>query len=227
MNLEWKNVEMKILHDENKIECVLSNANGKIKSGSLCAIMGHKNSGKSVLLNTLAGKLSPNFLIKKWYEKIGYVEIDQIKEDLQIKEISDLAVNVFDFDEKKQLKIATEFFNEPSILFLDDPTHELNSEDSNNLLKVLKCLCVKYKMTMIFTIQRLSDEVFNELDHLIIISNSHTVYSGEAKKAEEYFAANGFKNEITVSFPNFILETLKTNKRYLEFSKSQTFFSQK
>ncbi|TBU01708.1 small COPII vesicle coat GTPase Sar1 [Hamiltosporidium magnivora] len=228
MNLEWKNVEIEILHDENKIECVLSNANGKIKSGSLCAVMGHKNIGKSVLLNTLADKLSPNFLIKvvneKWYEKIGYVgkdicfyeNLNQIKEDLQIKEISDLAVNVFDFDEKKQLKIATEFFNEPSRLFIDDPTHGLNSGSFNNLLKVLKCLCVKYKMTIIFTIQRPSDEVFNELDQLILLSNSHTVYSGESKKAEKFLQRMVLKTRLRTNPSMGLQEILEKTKQKLK-----------
>lgn len=78
------------------------------------------------------------------------------------------------------------------MILLDEPTSGLDSFKALQIVKLLKNLSRKGK-TVISTIHQPSSEAFNEFDRLILMSNGHIVYQGEAKLSAGYFRSIGFK----------------------------------
>ncbi|TBU12422.1 putative ABC transporter [Hamiltosporidium tvaerminnensis] len=104
MDLEWKNVDIELIN-KNKSSCdeyvrCITNANGFLKSGSICAIIGPIGSGKTTLIKALVGiipsgsrtngEIFVNGMTRynyNWLSCIGYVdENDHIYENLTVLE---------------------------------------------------------------------------------------------------------------------------------------------
>lgn len=94
--------------------------------------------------------------------------------------------------ERKRTAIGVELITNPSMILLDEPTSGLDSFKALQIVKLLKNLSRKGK-TVISTIHQPSSEAFNEFDRLILMSNGHIVYQGEAKLSAPYFRGIGFK----------------------------------
>jgi len=89
--------------------------------------------------------------------------------------------------QRKRLNIALELIREPSILFLDEPTSGLSSNDSENLMDLLRDLTLKGKL--IFTvIHQPSSEIFKMFDKVIILDQEGCMaYYGNPVDAVVYF----------------------------------------
>ncbi|CAN1755472.1 ABC transporter G family member 13 [Linum perenne] len=93
--------------------------------------------------------------------------------------------------EKKRLSIALEILTKPRLLFLDEPTTGLDSASAFFVVKTLRNIAQDGR-TVISSVHQPSSEVFALFDDLYLLSGGETVYSGEAKKAAEFFAQAGF-----------------------------------
>jgi ABC-type multidrug transport system ATPase subunit len=83
--------------------------------------------------------------------------------------------------ESKRLSIALELIDDPSILFLDEPTTGLDSSSSTQCIQLLKKLASEGK-TIICTIHTPSALLFDMLDHLYALAEGHCIYQGSSKK---------------------------------------------
>ena len=89
--------------------------------------------------------------------------------------------------QRKRLNIALELIREPSILFVDEPTSGLSSNDSEIIMDLLKMLSLKGKLIFV-VIHQPSSDIFKMFDKLIILDvGGYPIYNGDPVEAVIYF----------------------------------------
>ena len=81
--------------------------------------------------------------------------------------------------ERKRVNLAQELITEPSLLFLDEPTSGLASEDTINVMRLLRSLADAGK-TVLLTIHQPSLEAYRQMDSVIYLFRGNLVYYGPA-----------------------------------------------
>ncbi|TAF65174.1 MAG: ATP-binding cassette domain-containing protein [Cytophagales bacterium] len=118
--------------------------------------------------------------------------IDHTLVDLGLSEIKHLRVGnplqkVISGGQRKRLNIGLELLREPSVLFVDEPTSGLSSNDSENILDLLKELALKGKLIFV-VIHQPSSDIFKMFDKLVILDvGGYQIYYGNPIDAVIYF----------------------------------------
>lgn len=81
--------------------------------------------------------------------------------------------------EQKRLTIALELVDDPSILFLDEPTTGLDSSSSTQCIQLLKKLAQEGK-TIVCTIHTPSARLFEMFDHVYALAEGCCIYQGSS-----------------------------------------------
>lgn len=81
--------------------------------------------------------------------------------------------------ERKRLSIALELVDDPSILFLDEPTTGLDSSSSTQCILLLKKLALEGK-TIVCTIHSPSALLLEMFDHLYALADGSCIYQGSS-----------------------------------------------
>ena len=89
---------------------------------------------------------------------------------------------------RKRAAIAAQLSGAPAALFLDEPTSGLSSTASLLLLRVLKQLAICAQIPIVCVVHQPRAEIFEELDHLLILSKGGVVYEGPAAHAVPVFS---------------------------------------
>lgn len=103
--------------------------------------------------------------------------------------------------QRKRVNLAMELLTDPKVLFLDEPTSGLSSEDTLQVMKLLRKLADSGR-TIILTIHQPSLEAYQLLDHLVLMAKDankpepgRLVYFGPAyPDAVNFFNPNGVPN---------------------------------
>jgi len=103
--------------------------------------------------------------------------------------------------QRKRVNLAMELLTDPKVLFLDEPTSGLSSEDTLQVMKVLRKLAESGR-TIILTIHQPSLEAYQLLDHLVLMAKDGNKpepgrlgYFGPAyPDAVNFFNPNGITN---------------------------------
>eukprot|EP01017_Pseudomicrothorax_dubius_P039503 TRINITY_DN606_c0_g1_i4.p1 TRINITY_DN606_c0_g1~~TRINITY_DN606_c0_g1_i4.p1 ORF type:complete len:696 (+),score=61.84 TRINITY_DN606_c0_g1_i4:124-2088(+) len=93
--------------------------------------------------------------------------------------------------EKKRTAIGVELITNPSLLFLDEPTTGLDSENSIHLLEILKKMAQMGK-TIVSTLHQPSSDMYKLFDRLTLLVRGQILYQGDAYRAIDYFSGKGF-----------------------------------
>jgi len=124
-------------------------------------------------------------------EKIDKTVLDVLKE-LDLLDIKDLKVGnainkVISGGQRKRLNIGMELMREPAILFVDEPTSGLSSNDSTNLINTLREQTLRGKLVFM-NIHQPSSDIFKLIDQLIVLDDGgYVVYTGDPLDAIVYF----------------------------------------
>lgn len=89
--------------------------------------------------------------------------------------------------QRKRVNIGLELLREPSVLFVDEPTSGLSSQDSENIMDLLKELSLRGKMVFV-VIHQPSSDIFKMFDNLLILDvGGLQIYYGNPIEAVSYF----------------------------------------
>ena len=137
--------------------------------------------------------------------------------------------------QRKRVNLAMELLTDPKVLFLDEPTSGLSSEDTLQVMKVLRKLADDGR-TIILTIHQPSLEAYQLLDHLVLMAKDANKpepgrlgYFGPAyPDAVNFFNPNGVPNlkPGTDPSPDEVLRGLgkKPASEWVETYKSSNYF---
>uniref|UniRef100_A0A1I8J2W0 Broad substrate specificity ATP-binding cassette transporter ABCG2 n=2 Tax=Macrostomum lignano TaxID=282301 RepID=A0A1I8J2W0_9PLAT len=200
----WSKAEKKV---------VLNGISGIMHPG-LNAIMGPTGSGKSSLLDVLAGRKDPQFLrgevLVDGAEQpdnfkcmSGYVVQDDIVAD---SKIGTELIRGVSGGERKRTNIGMELITDPPVLFLDEPTTGLDAFTAGSVIRTLKMLANSGR-TIIFSIHQPKYSIYRLFDNLTLVVAGCVVYHGNAgDNPLDYFARIGFHCEAHNSPPDFFMD---------------------
>ncbi len=118
--------------------------------------------------------------------------VEKVLADLSLLEIRDLRVGnalnkSISGGQRKRLNIALEIMREPAVLFVDEPTSGLSSNDSEKVMWLLRDLARKGKL-IIAIIHQPSSDIFKLFDKLWILDKGgFPIYNGNPIDAVVYF----------------------------------------
>jgi len=118
--------------------------------------------------------------------------VNNLLVDLDLYDIKNLKVgstiNKFiSGGQRKRLNIALELIREPFVLFVDEPTSGLSSNDSLNVMNLLKEQALKGKFLMV-NIHQPSSDIFKMFDNILILDKGgYPVYYGNPIDSVAYF----------------------------------------
>lgn len=117
--------------------------------------------------------------------------------------------------ERKRVCIALEILTDPSILFFDEPTSGLDSTIALRILEIARGLS-QNGMTVVMAIHQPSSRLYEKFDKLMLLSQGHCTYLGQAQHAMNYFHGLGFKPLIEMNPPEFFLDLCSGNVSGIE-----------
>ncbi|MEM1405773.1 MAG: ATP-binding cassette domain-containing protein [Bacteroidota bacterium] len=118
--------------------------------------------------------------------------VERVLMNLGLSEIRDLKVGsplekTISGGQRKRVNIGLELLREPSVLFVDEPTSGLSSQDSENIMDLLKELSLRGKMIFV-VIHQPSSDIFKMFDNLLILDvGGLQIYYGNPVEAVTYF----------------------------------------
>lgn len=107
--------------------------------------------------------------------------------------------------ERKRCSVGHELLVNPSILFLDEPTSGLDSTTAMNLLESLRKLAQGGR-SIVTTIHQPSSRLYQQLDKLLLLSDGHVLYYGQAKDSVDYFERLSYSIPPLMNAADFILD---------------------
>jgi len=154
--------------------------------------------------------------------------VEEALQDLGISHIADRYIGTalrrgISGGEKRRVNIACELVISPTVLFLDEPTTGLDSYNALVVVECLKRLATKGKI-IVLSIHQPRFNIFKMFDQLLLLSEGHTVYFGEANRAVKYFEQLGYTYEENTNPADFILDVVikaaQTQRKNLRLPKS-------
>jgi len=118
--------------------------------------------------------------------------VENTLNDLGIFETKDLKVgNVLNKTisggQRKRVNIGLELLREPIVMFVDEPTSGLSSNDSENIMDLLKELTLQGKLIFV-VIHQPSSDIFKLFDSLLILDvGGYPIYYGNPVESITYF----------------------------------------
>ncbi|XP_076793972.1 ATP-binding cassette sub-family G member 3-like isoform X2 [Arvicanthis niloticus] len=108
---------------------------------------------------------------------------------------------------KKKTSIAMELVTEHPILFLDDPTTDLDLTTTTDIISVLRRVSEKGR-TIIFSINQPQYSIFSVFDSLTLVASGKLIFHGPAQDALGYFQSAGYKYENHDNPADFFLDII-------------------
>ena len=136
--------------------------------------------------------------------------IDGVIEALGLQKASQTIVGGFfrrgiSGGERKRASVGHELLINPSVLFLDEPTSGLDSTTAMQLIETLRELAHGGR-SIVTTIHQPSSRLYQHLDKLLLLSDGHVMYYGNAQHAVDYFEKLGFDLPPRMNAADFILD---------------------
>ena len=189
----------KIYGDGENAVHALRGINLTVEKGEFTAIVGTSGSGKSTLLHMLGGLDRPTTGKVMVDRKIGFVfqsynlvpvlnlyenivlpleldgkkidreYIDQIAETLGLKDRLEALPNQLSGGQQQRVAIARALAGTPSIILADEPTGNLDSKTSQDVLSLLKVTSEKFGQTIVMITH--NEEIAQMADRIIHIED--------------------------------------------------------
>ena len=92
--------------------------------------------------------------------------------------------------ERKRLALASVLALKPKMMFIDEITSGLDSDNTLIVMKLLKELSIKHHVASVVIIHQPSPQVFELFDRLILLSRGRCIYSGYTSNLSAFYELN-------------------------------------
>lgn len=141
--------------------------------------------------------------------KLSQVEkkckVDEILSNLGLESTADSYVEYLSGGQQRRLSIALELVDDPSVIFLDEPTTGLDSSSTTQCVRLLKKLAEQGK-TVICTIHTPSALVLKMFDHLYALADGLCIYQGSCVNLIPFLSESGLHCPETHNPSDFLME---------------------
>nr|XP_042125936.1 ATP-binding cassette sub-family G member 3-like [Peromyscus maniculatus bairdii] len=131
--------------------------------------------------------------------------IDEVLELLHLDKVSNVKPRSKELE--KRTGIAMELVTEHPILFLDDPTTDLDLSTMTDVISVLKRMSMRGR-TIIFSINQAQYSIFRTFDSLTLVASGKVMYHGPAQEALKYFTSKGYEYDSYNNPADFFLDII-------------------
>ncbi|KAF2070274.1 hypothetical protein CYY_008406 [Polysphondylium violaceum] len=146
--------------------------------------------------------------------------VDKIVEVLSLKKIANYKIgllgNGLSISQRKRVNIGVELASNPELLFLDEPTSGLDSGDAFKVINIISNVAKKMNRTVICTIHQPSAAIFEQFDHLLLLSKGETIYFGplgdQSSIVLDYCSKRGMDIKPHINPADFVLDIAEENK---------------
>ncbi|CAN6457635.1 unnamed protein product [Victoria cruziana] len=107
--------------------------------------------------------------------------------------------------ERKRVSVGQEMLINPSLLLLDEPTSGLDSTTAQRLVSTLAGLA-KGGRTVVMTIHQPSSRLYYLFNKVLLLSDGHPLYFGQASGALDYFSSIGHSPSVAMNPADFLLD---------------------
>eukprot|EP00594_Rhizosolenia_setigera_P002758 CAMPEP_0178954702 /NCGR_PEP_ID=MMETSP0789-20121207/9152_1 /TAXON_ID=3005 /ORGANISM="Rhizosolenia setigera, Strain CCMP 1694" /LENGTH=505 /DNA_ID=CAMNT_0020636163 /DNA_START=373 /DNA_END=1887 /DNA_ORIENTATION=+ len=125
--------------------------------------------------------------------------------------------------QKKRTSVGVELVVKPSLVCLDEPTSGLDSFSAVQLFNLLHKVA-KSGASVLFTIHQPPSEIFNMLDHLILLNKGRVMFEGEIAEIPEFFSKCNSPVPPNYNPADWIMQVAQLNT--VEELESKGFFKQ-
>ncbi|XP_041497951.1 ATP-binding cassette sub-family G member 3-like isoform X2 [Microtus oregoni] len=108
---------------------------------------------------------------------------------------------------EKRTSIAMELVTEHSILFLDDPTTDLDLSTATDIISVLRRMSRRGR-TIIFSINQPPYSIFRLFDSLTLVASGKVMFHGPSQESLEYFTSAGYNYDSHNNPADFFLDII-------------------
>ncbi|EAR86576.2 ABC-2 family transporter protein (macronuclear) [Tetrahymena thermophila SB210] len=111
--------------------------------------------------------------------------------------------------EKKRTSIGYELISNPQCIFLDEPTSGLDSFTAYCIIDLLRRYAHNQNKTVVFTIHQPSSDIWNMLDHVMLMVEGQFIYQGPGgMNVVNYFSSIGFKCPIHSNPADYLMSIM-------------------
>lgn len=137
--------------------------------------------------------------------EVKKMKVELILKNLGLDERLETFVEGLSGGQQKRLSIALELVDDPSVLFLDEPTTGLDSSSSTQCIQLLKKLAMQGK-TIVCTIHTPSASQFKLFDHLYALADGRCIYQGSSENLIPFLSEVDLKCPASYSPTDFLME---------------------
>merc|ERR1712151_1122442 len=169
----------------------------------------HWTTRDAVEFNARLKKDTPNNVTKDLHRKL----IDGLLSDVGLLHVADTkiggpAVRGLSGGQKRRVSLARGMAASPLVMFCDESTSGLSATDAELCIKTLKCMSVKWGVTILVVIHQPRVEVAKLFDHLILLTSQpgRVVYNGPMAEVVEHLNKVGYPVPVGANYMDHFLD---------------------
>ncbi|XP_046830219.1 uncharacterized protein LOC124429239 isoform X5 [Vespa crabro] len=117
---------------------------------------------------------------------------DKLLNEFGLHECKNNLITKLSAGERKRLFLISELVARPKIIFLDEPTTDLDSLTAMNIIEMLKLISIKDTL-VICTIHQPGMAMYNLFTHIVLLADGRNVFSGSIEDVKPFFESLGFR----------------------------------